>query len=232
MITNQLDENRIKQRISDIRNRIKLAAKKAGRSANEIKLMAVTKNVLPEYVNIAIGEGVRLLGENRAQELVSKHDFYDLDGVDIHFIGHLQRNKVKKIIDKVSMIESVDSEHLAEEISRCCLKIGMKMPILLEVNVGNEKTKSGFAVDEIFEAARIVSKMPGVAVKGLMAIPPKENVFNHFKKIWDIYIDISLKNIDNISMDFLSMGMRADFEQAIACGANIVRIGGLIFKDM
>ena len=232
MITNQLNEKVIGRRISDIQSRIKIAAKKAGRSADKINLMAVTKNVSPEYVNIAIGQGIRLLGESRAQELVSKCDFYDLNGVNIHFIGHLQSNKVKKIIDKVSMIESVDSEHIAQEISRCCLQIGKKMPILLEINAGNEKTKSGFAPNEIFEAAKRISEMPGVEVKGLMAIPPKENVFHYFKKIWEIYIDISLKNIDNIHMDFLSMGMSADFEQAIACGANIVRIGRLIFKDL
>ena len=232
MTTSQSGENLIKARILDVRRRMKLAAQNVGRDVDEIKLMAVTKNVAPEYVNIAIGQGIKLLGENRAQELILKHNSYNLDGVDIHFIGHLQSNKVKKIIDKVSMIESVDSERLAAEISRCALKINRQMPILLEVNVGAEKTKSGFAPSEIFQAARAISKMPGVRIKGLMAIPPKENVFYYFKKIRGICIDISRKKMDNVSMDFLSMGMSADFEQAIACGANIVRIGGLIFKNI
>ncbi len=229
MITNQLDKDSVKHRVLEIRKKIAYAAVKSDRNMNEISLMAVTKNVSADLVNIAIKSGIRLLGENRAQELNSKYDYYERDNVDIHFIGHLQRNKVKTIINKVDMIESVDSEHLACEIGKQALKNNKTMPILLEINIGKQQTKTGFDPDKVLEAAKTIANIPGVKIRGLMTIPPKENVTYYFEKIKDIYIDISQEKIDNVNMDFLSMGMSSDFEKAISFGSNIVRIGSLMF---
>lgn len=229
MITNQLDKDSVKHRVLEIRKKLAYAAAKSNRNVNEISLMAVTKNVSADLVNAAIKSGIRLLGENRAQELNSKYDYYERDNVDIHFIGHLQRNKVKTIINKVDMIESVDSEHLACEIGKQALKNNKTMPILLEINIGKQQTKTGFDPDKVLEAAKAIANMPGVKIRGLMTIPPKENVTYYFEKIKDIYIDISQEKIDNVSMDFLSMGMSSDFEKAISFGSNIVRIGSLMF---
>ena len=229
MITSQLDKNIIVNRILEIRKKIEYAALKSGRKLDEINLMAVTKNVSADLVNVAINSGVKLLGENRAQELNSKYYDYNLDNVDIHFIGHLQKNKIKTIINKVSMIESVDSEDLAREIGKHAIKNDKIMPILLEVNIGMQQTKTGFYPDKVLDHIKIISNIPGVKIRGLMVIPPKENVMYYFEKIRDIYIDISHKKIDNVNMDFLSMGMSGDFEKAISCGSNIVRIGNLMF---
>ncbi len=229
MITNQLDNDFVKQRVLEIRKKISYAAAKSDRNVNEISLMAVTKNVSADLVNVAIKSGVRLLGENRAQELNSKYDYYEHDNVDIHFIGHLQRNKVKTIINKVDMIESVDSEHIAREIGKQALKNNKIMPILLEINIGKQQTKTGFDPDKVLEATKTIANIPGVKIRGLMTIPPKENVTYYFEKIKDIYIDISQEKIDNVNMDFLSMGMSSDFEKAISFGSNIVRIGSLMF---
>lgn len=229
MITNQLDRNIVKQRILEIRKKIAYAAEKSNRNSDQINLMAVTKNVSSDLVNVAIQTGVKLLGENRAQELNLKYNDYKRDNVDIHFIGHLQRNKVKTIINKVDMIESVDSEHIAREIGKQALKNNKIMPILLEVNIGMQQTKTGFDPDKVFESVKTIATIPGVKIRGLMTIPPKENVMYYFEKIRNIYIDISREKIDNVNMDFLSMGMSSDFEQAIECGSNIVRIGSLMF---
>ena len=229
MITSQSDKDVILHRILEIKKKMECAAAKSGRKLDEINLMAVTKNVSADLVNVAIDSGINLLGENRAQELNSKYYDYERDNVDIHFIGHLQRNKVKTIINKVTMIESVDSEHLAREIGKYAIKNNKIMPILLEVNIGMQPTKTGFCPDKILEQVKIISTIPGIKVRGLMTIPPKENVMYYFEKIKYIYIDISREKIDNVSMDFLSMGMSGDFEKAISCGSNIVRIGNLIF---
>lgn len=229
MITNQLDNDFVKQRVLEIRKKISYAAAKSDRNVNEISLMAVTKNVSADLVNVAISSGVKLLGENRAQELNLKYDCYQRDNVDIHFIGHLQRNKVKTIINKVDMIESVDSEHLACEIGKQALKNNKIMPILLEINIGKQQTKTGFDPDEVLEATKTIANIPGVKIRGLMTIPPKENVTYYFEKIKDIYIDISQEKTDNVNMDFLSMGMSSDFEKAISFGSNIVRIGSFMF---
>lgn len=229
MIISQLDKDVILHRVLEIKKKMEYAASKSGRKLDEINLMAVTKNVSADLVNVAINSGINLLGENRAQELNSKYYDYERDNVDIHFIGHLQRNKVRTIINKVSMIESVDSEHIAREIGKHAIKNNKIMPVLLEVNIGMQQTKTGFYPDKILEQVKIISTIPGIKIKGLMIIPPRENIRYYFEKIRDIYIDISLEKIDNVCMDFLSMGMSDDFEQAITCGSNIVRIGSLIF---
>ena len=214
-----------------IRENIAVAAQKSGRTEKDIRLMAVTKTVSPELVNVAINNGVNLLGENRVQEFLDKKDAY-LDA-EVQFIGHLQTNKVKYIIDKVSMIQSVDSVKLASEINRQAQKINKTMDILLEINIGEEETKSGASASYIYELAHEVSRFSNVSIKGIMSIPPicdsKSQALKYFSKLNQIFVDIKQKNIDNVYMEYLSMGMSQDYEAAIEMGANIVRIGSALF---
>ncbi len=212
---------------------VRQAALGCGRDPTEVTLMAVTKTVAPELVNEAIGCGITLLGENRAQELLEKYAAYDKEKVDIHFIGHLQTNKVRQIIDKVSMIHSVDSVRLAEEIDRQAAKHEKIMNILVEVNIGDEDSKSGVAVDQLEDLLLEISKMSHISVRGLMCIPPVcENIAesaHYFAKMQKVFIDMKQKNMDNINMSILSMGMSNDYKTAIQFGSNIVRIGTAMF---
>ena len=215
-----------------IRNNIAVAAEKSGRKESDIRLMAVTKTVAPELVNIAIENGVDLLGENRVQEYLDKKDSYN-SGCEVQFIGHLQTNKVKYIIDKVSMIQSVDSVKLATEISKNAVKNNLIMDILVEINIGQEVSKSGTSPQEALELVDEISKLDGIRVRGIMSIPPicekKADSLRYFSSLRQIFVDISAKNIDNVYMDYLSMGMSQDYEAAIEMGANIVRIGSALF---
>lgn len=176
---------------------------------------------------------MRLLGENRAQELLSKYDDYRKDGVEIHFIGHLQTNKVRQIADKVTMIQSLDSLPLAREIEKQCAKLGKKMDCLVEVNIGSELTKSGVSPEALPEFLEEVSSVGGICVRGLMSIPPVcENDLErerYFSSLYKLFVDIGQKKIDNISMDFLSMGMSDDYLLAIKHGSSLVRIGTALF---
>ena len=224
-------EKKIVENIKLIKEKIKNASKKANRNFEEIKLMAVTKTVSPKYVNIAIENGINLLGENKAQELKEKYESYLKKDVEIHFIGHLQTNKVKDVVKLVECIESVDSLKLLETISKFCAKENKIMDVLLEINIGEEETKFGFKTSEILEKINFISKIPNIKVRGLMSIPPKKNAVDYFKQMRAIYIDISNKKIDNIHMDFLSMGTSDDFEEAIEYGTNIVRIGRFLFGE-
>lgn len=214
-----------------ITQNIARAAERSGRKPQDITLLAATKTVDISVINHAIESGVRYIGENRVQEFLSKFDGYL--PVHKHFIGHLQTNKVKDIINRVELIHSVDSYRLAEEISRQAQKNEKYMDILLEINIGNEQSKSGFAYDEALTAAEKISKLGGVRIKGLMAIPPVcENSSQnrpYFAKMRKLFIDIGAKKIDNSSMDILSMGMSDDYEVAIEEGANTVRIGTALF---
>ena len=214
-----------------ITQNIARAAERSGRKPQDITLLAATKTVDISVINHAIESGVRYIGENRVQEFLSKFDGYL--PVHRHFIGHLQTNKVKDIINRVELIHSVDSYRLAEEISRQAQKNEKHMDILLEINIGNEQSKSGFAYDEALTAAEKISKLGGVQIKGLMAIPPVcENSSQnrpYFAKMRKLFIDIGTKKIDNSSMDILSMGMSDDYEVAIEEGANTVRIGTALF---
>lgn len=214
-----------------ITQNIARAAERSGRKPQDITLLAATKTVDISVINHAIESGVRYIGENRVQEFLSKFDGYL--PVHRHFIGHLQTNKVKDIINRVELIHSVDSYRLAEEISRQAQKNEKHMDILLEINIGNEQSKSGFAYDEALTAAEKISKLGGVRIKGLMAIPPVcENSSQnrpYFAKMRKLFIDIGAKKIDNSSMDILSMGMSDDYEVAIEEGANTVRIGTALF---
>lgn len=204
------------------------AAAKYRKPDEKISLMAVTKTVDPAAVNHATGLGIKLLGENRVQEYTAKKDFYD-KSAEVHFIGHLQTNKVKYIIDSVSMIQSVDSIKLAEEIDRHAGRIGKKQDILIEVNIGGEESKSGVDKSALEELLYQTAELENVQVKGLMAIPPADSPEKFLYDMQKLYIDISEKSIHNISMNFLSMGMSGDYADAIRYGSNIIRIGRGLF---
>ena len=215
--------------------RIALAAQQAQRNPASVRLMAVTKTNSALRVNEAISAGITLLGENRAQELLAKYDDYRKDNCEIHFIGHLQTNKVKAIIDRVSLIQSVDRFSLAEKIDRCAKEAGLIMPILIEVNIGNEAGKSGVAPQMLPELVAQIAGFTHIKIKGLMCIPP--NVTDdltkerYFAQMYRHFIDIKAKKMDNVCMDILSMGMSGDFPLAIKHGSNIVRIGRELFGE-
>ena len=215
----------------EIKQNIASAAEKSGRKAEDVILLAATKTVEVERINYAISEGLEYIGENRVQEFLSKKD--ELLPCHRHFIGHLQTNKVKDIVPFVELIHSVDSVRLAKEISKQSVRFNKTTDILLEVNVGNEQSKSGFLVEETENAVREIAKLPNICVKGLMAIPPicekAEDNRKYFSIMYKLFIDIGAKKIDNSNMDFLSMGMSDDYEVAISEGANIVRVGSALF---
>lgn len=195
---------------------------------DRIDIMAVTKTVPPEAVNVAVENGITLLGENRVQEYLSKKDFYD-KSAKVEFIGHLQTNKVKYIIDTVDRIHSVDSIKLASEINRLSEIKGKTTDILVEVNIGREESKSGVNPDKVEEFCYKLSELPNIRVSGLMSIPPREHSEKFFSKMQELFIDIKAKNIDNSSVWVLSMGMSSDFPVAIKYGSNVVRIGTALF---
>ena len=213
-------------------DKIKKSAENSGRDPSEIRLMAVTKTVAPEKINEAIKAGCDLLGENKVQELLEKYERYD-KSAEIHFIGRLQTNKVKYIVDKVSMIESVDSLKLAEEIERRCSKINKVMDILLEVNIADEESKGGFSAEEVVGISEKIGDFPHLRLRGLMTIgrfgAEIEETRQYFKKMRHLLVDIKAKNIDNIYINILSMGMSADYELAVSEGATIVRVGQGLF---
>ncbi len=184
-------------------------------------------------MNRAISLGIDLIGENRGQELLQKYDFYRKNGCDIHFIGHLQTNKVKYIIDKVDMIESVDSLRLAEEIERQCVRVNRKMDILVQINAGREESKYGLYPEEVPGFFEKVSAYRHLRVKGLMAVMPKcgneKEICMYFAKMNHLFLDSRVKNIDNINMVSLSMGMTDDYVLAVENGATIIRIGRGLF---
>ena len=224
----------ISENLKFIRNEIADAAIKSGRNDNDVRLMAVTKTVSVEYINYAIQKcGVNLIGENKVQEYLSKKDNLLLDGVKKHLIGHLQTNKVKKILPEVDMIQSVDSLHLAQAISNEAGKLGINTDILLEVNIGDEESKTGFDKVEFLESLHQISVLPNIKVKGLMTIPPicdtELELEKYFSKMSNYYNEIKEKNFSNFDFQILSMGMSGDYKQAILHGSNLVRVGSAIF---
>lgn len=230
-MTERLSVDIFDENYSRIKEKIKSSAEKSGRKEEDIILLAATKTVDVDVINHAIKSGVEYIGENRVQELLLKNEFYL--PVHKHFIGHLQTNKVKDIIDKVELIESVDSVRLAKEISKQAQKRDKAMDILLEVNIGKEESKSGFKAEEIEEAVAEIADIKGIKIKGLMAIPPiceeESKLRQYFYEMRKLFVDIGAKKIDNSSMDILSMGMSEDFAVAIEEGANLVRIGTALF---
>lgn len=227
MIMNS-DFSYIDENLKKIRYNIGEAVSKYRRSDTEIRLMAVTKTVAPEAVNYAVSKGIDLIGENRVQEYQSKKDFYD-KSAEVHIIGHLQTNKVKYIINSVSMIQSVDSLKLAKEINRLAGENNRIMNVLCEVNIGREESKNGVMPEQTFEFAESLGEFKNIRVCGLMAIPPAENSEKFLSEMQDLYIDISEKKSDNISMDILSVGMTGDYVNAIKYGSTLVRIGSGLF---
>jgi PLP dependent protein len=219
--------------IEKVREKIERAAEKSGRSARDITLMAVTKTMPAQAVAAAFDCGVTLFGENRVQELLDKLPFLDMTGRSAHIIGHLQTNKVKYIIDKADMIQSLDSVRLAKEIDRQAEKVGKIMDVLVEVNIGQEQSKSGVLPQELFEFVERVSDFEHINIRGLMAIPPfeedKEKTRPYFAQIRKLFIDIAAKKSDNKRMNILSMGMSSDFDIAIEEGSTLVRVGTSIF---
>ena len=213
--------------------RVKAACDRAGRSHGEVTLVGVTKMVDPVLINAVLDDGLSAIGENRVQEYLGKKEALHLDGVRRYLIGHLQTNKVKAIVGQVDMIQSVDSVRLAKAIDKAAADLGMVMPILVEVNIGNEESKSGVAAEELEAMLREIADFSHISVQGLMTIPPISDSDakkrQYFSKMHQLFIDIRSKNIDNISMSVLSMGMSDDFELAIEEGSTMVRVGTAIF---
>lgn len=222
----------ISENLKEVTERIEKACKRAGRDVSEITLLAVTKTVPCERIREIMDLGVTSLGENRVQELLSKYD--DLPDAAWHIIGHLQRNKVKSIIGKTVLIHSVDSLRLAQEIGKQSIDAGITTDILLEVNVSGEESKFGMPLSNVDEMIEKCSGIKGIFVKGLMTMAPlgahEDEIRNIFSALYKKYVDISGKKYDNISMEYLSMGMSGDFEIAIEEGANIVRVGRGLFQ--
>lgn len=212
---------------------IAAAAERSGRRPEEITLLAATKTVPLEVINHAIDKGLSCMGENRVQELLEKYDGLHKDRCDVQFIGQLQTNKVKYLIGKVSCIQSVGSVKLAREISRLCVKENTSMNVLVEVNIGREESKGGVLPEALLECVDEIRELPGIHVRGLMAIPPicenSAELCGYFSAVRQSYVDIAAKKLDNVSMDCLSMGMSSDFAEAIACGATMVRVGSSLF---
>ena len=224
----------ITENVKRIKENIAVAAEKSGRKAEDISLMAVTKTVDTLFINHAIDNcGINLIGENRVQEFLSKRDELHLRNTEAHLIGHLQTNKVKQIVPYVSMIESVDSVRLAKEISKECAKINKTMDILVEVNVGMENSKFGIDSVLLGEFLAEIGEIPNIKVKGLMAIPPicetSQEVKRFFSNMYNMFLDIEAKKLDNIDMHILSMGMSGDYVQAIEEGATEIRVGSSLF---
>ena len=216
-----------------INERIAEAAQKVGKNREDITFLAATKTVEPEIINYAISLGLDHIGENKVQELLSKYEAYDLEKCSLQFIGHLQTNKVRQIVDKVDIIQSVDSLKLAKEIANQALKHNKTTDILVEVNIGREENKSGVFEESLEELLMQIAQIKGISVKGLMTIPPicdnRHKISNYFHKMHNLFIDISQKKLDNINMTILSMGMSADYYEAILEGANMVRVGSALF---
>ena len=225
--------SQIAENIQSIRRRMEQAALDAGVDAGRVQLCAATKMNDAEAVKQAVIGGVDCCGENRVQELLAKQPLGAYEGRPVHFIGHLQTNKVKQVVGKVELIQSVDRQELLECIDRTARQKGLRQDILLEVNIGGEESKSGFTPEQAMEMAAKIGEFPGVFLKGLMAIQPisKKRVDNcrYFQKMHNLFVDISGKKYDNVSMVCLSMGMSDDFEDAIAEGSTMIRVGTAIF---
>ena len=223
----------INESVARVKANIAAAAEKAGRRPEDIYLVAASKMNDSGRVREAIAAGIRICGENRVQEMLEKQAQGAYEGAELHFIGHLQKNKVKQVVGLASLIQSADSLELIRLIDKTALSRGIVQDILLEVNIGAEASKSGFSPEELPSALDSIARLDAVRVRGLMTIPPicssRQEIEPYFVQMKQLFIDICGKKYDNIRMDFLSMGMSADYETAIACGANMVRVGSAIF---
>ena len=223
----------IKERVDAARQQIAAAAAAAGRDAREICLVAATKMNDAAAVQEAIAAGVDACGENRVQELVEKNAQGAYKGAPLHFIGHLQRNKVNKLVGVCDLIQSVDSEELLRLISARAQSLGLVQDILLEVNIGGEEAKSGVSPAELPRLLDFFQGLPALRLRGLMTIPPVEEKAGenrkYFRTMYKLFVDIKTKKYDNSPMDILSMGMSADYADAVLEGANMVRLGTALF---
>lgn len=222
----------VKENLAYVEEQITKACERAGRNRDEVTLIAVSKTKPVSLVDEAIDNGIREFGENKVQEIMDKYETVKTS-VNWHMIGHLQRNKVKYIVDKVCLIHSVDSYRLAEMIDQEAAKKGVRCDILIEVNIAKEDTKYGVMEDEVIPLIEQISKLTNIRIKGLMTIAPfvdySEKNRVHFRNLRNLYVDIKTKNIDNVDMKILSMGMTNDYEVAIEEGATMVRVGTGIF---
>lgn len=225
----------IAENMAAIRAAMESAARDAGRDPKEIKLCAATKMNDAAAVRQAIAAGVDVCGENRVQELTQKLGEKAYAGAPVHFIGHLQTNKVRQVVGKVDLIQSVGSLHLLEAVNKEAARQNLRQDILLEVNIGEEAAKTGFAASEVLPLIDKIDSFSNICVRGLMAIPPiSENPGDNskfFLKMREIYVDIRAKKKDNVLVDCLSMGMSGDYLDAIRCGSTMVRIGTAIFGE-
>ena len=223
----------IAENVAAVKANIRAAAIAAGRDPASVQLVAATKMNDADRVRQAIAAGVDICGENRVQEILEKNSQGAYAGAPLHFIGHLQKNKVKQVVGLATLIHGADSRELLEVISRTALNRGLVQDVLLEVNIGEEASKSGFRPEEIPTVLEFASTLPGLRVRGLMAIPPicasPEENRPFFCRMEKLFVDNGEKKYDNVSMDFLSMGMSGDYTEAVACGANLVRVGTAIF---
>ncbi len=222
----------IKENIKAVEEQITAVCEKSGRERKDVTLIAVSKTKPVEMLQEAYDCGCRDFGENKVQELMDKYELLPKD-IRWHMIGHLQRNKVKYIVDKVFLIHSVDSLKLAEEISKEAVKKNVEVSILIEVNVANEDTKFGTTCEEVLPLVREIAKLPNILIKGLMTIAPyvedEEQNRRYFQKLKKISVDIMKENVDNVYMEILSMGMTGDYRTAVSEGATYVRVGTGIF---
>ena len=223
----------IAENIQAIRARMDRAAREAGRYPAEILLVGASKMNDAAACREAVAAGIDALGENRVQEMTEKLAQHAYDGAPLHFIGHLQRNKVRQVVGNVSLIHSAGSLELLEEIDRQAKKRGLVQDVLLEVNIGREENKGGVMPEALVEFIDEIREFPGIHVKGLMAIPPicsdKKILYRYFTAMEQYYVDIRAKSMDNVDMVCLSMGMSSDFPEAIESGATMVRVGSSLF---
>ena len=218
--------------LHEVQENIRRACERSGRNPEDVTLIAVSKTKPVSDIEQIYAAGIREFGENKVQEMNDKQKVLPGD-INWHMIGHLQRNKVKYIVDNVAMIHSVDSVRLAEEISKEAVKKNVTVDILVEVNVAKEESKFGLYTEDVRQFVEQISKLPGINIKGLMTSAPfvdnPEDNRQYFKKLKDLSVDINAKNIDNVHMDFLSMGMTNDYVVAVEEGATHVRVGTAIF---
>ncbi len=222
----------VREQLLEVRSRMEAACRRAGRDPKEVTLIAVSKTKPAAMIQEAYEAGAREFGENKVQEILEKQPALPED-IRWHMIGHLQRNKVHQVVGRTVLIHSVDSLRLAQEIEKEAAKKGLHADVLLEINVAREESKHGFFLEESEEAIRQISLLPHVHLKGLMTIAPfvenPEENRGIFKKLYQFSVDIAGKNIDNVTMGVLSMGMSNDFEVAIEEGATMIRVGTSIF---
>ena len=222
----------ITENLSMVENKIAAACKRAGRERDEVKLIAVSKTQPVEAIREAIEYGINSFGENRVQELREKTELIK-DNLDWHLIGHLQTNKVKFVVGKVSLIHSLENIRLAEALDKEAAKLGITVDVLAEINVAKEASKFGVNPEDAENFIREVSKFPNINIKGLMTVAPYTDISEenrkYFRQLKKIMVDLNSKNIHNVSMNVLSMGMTGDYEVAIEEGATLVRVGTGIF---